>query len=88
MGDDRMTAKRISLLVTSCRNCVFCTSERKPKCMYAFAFVNGTPMDIRNPNQIHEDCPLVDATEQDMIPAPIYYKMEKDGTMNLVIDTD
>jgi len=83
-----MTVKRISLLVTSCRDCVFCTAERKPKCMYAYSMVNGTPMDIAHPKEIHEDCPLMDATEQDCIPAPIYYRMEKDGTMNLIIDTD
>ena len=80
--------KKISLLVDCCRNCVFCTTDRKPSCMYAVAMVNGDPVPVPNPKDIMETCPLMDATPQDKIPAPIYYREEKNGVLNLVIGTD
>lgn len=56
--------------------------------MYAAAMVNGDPVPIPNPKGVMESCPLMDATPQDKIPAPIYYRVEKDGVLNLVIGTD
>ena len=80
--------KKLTLLVECCRNCVFCTAERKPNCMYAASMVNGDPVPIANPKVIMETCPLLDATPQDKIPAPIYYRVEDNGMLNIVIETD
>ncbi|MBQ1295666.1 MAG: hypothetical protein IIY21_16590 [Clostridiales bacterium] len=80
--------KKITLMIESCKDCIYCERQRKYRCLYAAVLLNGEPVDIPNPKEIMGNCPLLDATPQDKIPAPIYYRVEKDGSLNIVIDVD
>lgn len=80
--------KKITLMIESCKDCIYCDRQRKPHCVYAMVLLNGEPVDIPNPKMIMENCPLSDATPQDKIPAPIYYRVDRDGSLNIVIDVD
>ena len=80
--------KKLTLMIESCNNCLYCDHEKKAHCIYGAIYVNGDPINIPNIHEIMETCPLLDATSQDKIPAPIYYRVDKDGSLNIVIDTD
>ena len=80
--------KKITLLIESCRSCIYCSHDRKPMCLYYTVLVNGEPVPIKRPESLMDNCPLLDATAMDKCPAPIYYRVEKDGSLNIVIDTD
>lgn len=80
------TMKRITLQVECCQDCMFCTFEKHPGCVYPTIMVNGMPMDIKNPLIIHPQCPLEDSTPKDNIPAPIQMYKTSNGYIDAVVD--
>lgn len=77
--------KKIVIQIDKCKNCIFHHQHFiKHYCSYGAILTNADPVILSNPNYIPEDCPLMDATTMDDLPAPIYAHCEK-GNMQFNI---
>lgn len=85
-----MNTKKITLQIEDCGDCLFCKRDKSPVCIYAQIMVGGEPMPLnkRAMGVHHPNCPLVDATENDDLPCPIFYRIDKDGVGGIVVRND